>query len=269
MKHCSKLVSIILIFFLLGGCASKRTIPKQVPDTLEGFKNLGYNHPKTKTVGAIRIQALRETALSLGARGGLAHRAFAINQILLNYEPLLNRTFNFHGMLLDHNVLPPVLIESRQTLSLPGTDVLRVSDRSYIILKQACFVTAAPTWRDYLWQNYQKPEIPDQTLLPKNKGEQIIWDKYVEEGWEAGLAQAMVIFQENLARLKRDFEGMIRYRTLLAQNIVSPPYVATMDMGITGGGDSLEVHDRVLRITALPSLNADSSEWKTELRNHE
>ena len=54
---------------------------------------------------------------------------------------------------------------------------------------------------------------------------------------------------------------MIRYRKLLAQNMVSPPLVAEKEMGVTGGGDQISVNDRVLTIKALPSLKADSEQW--------
>ncbi len=216
-------------------------------------------------IGALRVQALRETALSLGARGGLADRAQQINGYLTNYEPMLYKIFQFNGMLLDSNVLPPVLIEARNTLNLTGSDAIRIADRTYKIIAQARFVTATPTWREYLWMAYSTPELPDRSLLPRNKPERIMWERDIEEGWKAGMAQADLIFTENINRLVRDYTGMILYRKLLQQNMVSPPYVASLDMGVTGSGDNLTVNDRVLRITAFPELQADSNEWKTEI----
>lgn len=220
-------------------------------------------------MGAIRIQALRDTALSVGARGGLAFRAAEMNAVLLKNENMLYRVFNFNAMLLDKNVLPPVLTQGRNTLTLGGTDTIRIADRTFIILTQAKFVTAAPNWRDYLWLGYKTPETPDRTLLPRNREERIVWKKYIDEGWVAGMQQAELIFKENIARIKRDYQGMILYRTLLAQNIVSPPFVAEMDMGVTGGGTDLTVNDRILRITAFPALQNDSENWKTEITPNE
>ena len=221
-------------------------------------------------IGALRAQALRETALSVGARGGLAERAQKINATFINYEPLLDKVFQFYGLMLDDNILPPVLTEARNTLNLSGTDTIRIADRNYKILSQARFITAAPTWRDYLWMAYDIPQMPDRSLLPRNKPERIMWEQDIEEGWNAGLQQAELIFIENINRLLRDYNGMILYRKLLAQNIVSTPFVASMDMGITGGGDDMTINDRVLRITAFPQLQADNSaNWKTELHIHE
>ncbi len=235
----------------------------------EELKNASGNNDSNAAIGALRAQALRETALSLGARGGLAERALQINATLLNYEPLLDRVYRFNGMLLDDNILPPVLIEARNTLNLSGGDSIRVADRNYKIVNQAKFVTAAPTWREYLLMAYDLPQLPDRSLLPRNKPERIMWENDLEEGWKAGLQQAELIFMENINRLVRDYRGMILYRNLLAQHIVSEPYVATLDMGITGGGNDMTVNDRLLRITAFPQLQADSSAWKTELHLHE
>ncbi len=61
----------------------------------------------------------------------------------------------------------------------------------------------------------------------------------VEMGWFEGIDQADQIYTENLARLKRDYQGMIRYRMLLAQNMVSAPQVAHRELGVTGGGEEL------------------------------
>lgn len=256
---------IIFIGLILGltGCGLRTQT-----DKLQNLEKLSVSASKTKT-GAIRSQGLRDTALSVGARGGLAWRATQINNILSQHENMLYRLFNFNAMLLEKNVLPPVLTDARNTLTLGGIDTIRIADRTFQIIEQAKFVTAVPTWRDYLWLSYTPPETPDKSLLPRNREERIVWKKFINEGWRAGIQQAEIIFKENIARLQRDYKGMILYRTLLAQNMVSPPFVAQLDMGITGGGADLTVNDRVLRITAFPTLQNNSQEWKTEITPHE
>ncbi len=229
------------------------------------LRNASGEQEDQAAIGALRAQALRETALSLGARGGLAERAQLINGTLLNYEPLLARVFPFYGLVLDKNVLPPVLIEARNTLNLAGNDSIRIADRNYKIIAQAKFVTAPPTWREYLWMAYDMPELPDRSLLPRNKPERIMWERDLDEGWQAGLRQAELIFTENLNRMVRDFKGMILYKNLLAQNIVSQPFIATTDMGVTGDNNDMSINDKVLRITAFPELQTDSTAWKTEI----
>ena len=112
--------------------------------------------------------------------------------------------------------------------------------------------------------NYKKPDLPDRTLLPRNDQERQIWKKYVVLGWKTGIAQANAIYQDNLARLRRDYEGMMLYKELLDKRMVSKPYVAQSNMGITSNSTQTEmrINDRELRITALPKLQVDSSNWK-------
>ena len=101
--------------------------------------------------------------------------------------------------------------------------------------------------------------------MPKDSTERAAWDRYTFEGWQKGLQQADDIFSDSLARLKYDYLGMIRYRKLLAMNMVSPPYVSHTDLGVTGDSNQLRIDDRVLRIVALPSLKPNSAEWKAAI----
>jgi defect-in-organelle-trafficking protein DotC len=55
---------------------------------------------------------------------------------------------------------------------------------------------------------------------------------------------------------------MILYRKLLAQNMLTPPYVSQADLGITGGGNDLRINDRVLRITSIPQLQTNAKNWR-------
>ena len=224
---------------------------------------------KAFSINSLRAQALRDTALSIGARGGLSWRTKKIHTILSNYEKNLDRIFNFYVLLVEESVLPPVLIEARNALTINGTDLIRIADRNYKIIHQAKFVTSPPNWREYLWKIFEQPEMPDKSLLPKNKVEQDIWNKYIDQGWTEGVKQADLIFKENLNILTRDFNGMILYRKLLARQMVTPPFVSSIELGITGDRNNLTVNDRILKITAFPSLQTDGSQWKTEIKTHD
>jgi defect-in-organelle-trafficking protein DotC len=256
----------LLICVLLGACSSRAP---QTDDPKSSLLSMSARHKPKVSVSAMRVQILRDTALSVGARAGLAQRARQINRMLLKHEVVLARIFNFHAMLLENQILPPVLVEARQAASFSSNDSIRIAEMNYKILHQAKFVSTAPHWRDYLWMSYRNPDTPDKTLLPNNREEKVVWQKYVEEGWLAGILQAESIFRENIHRLERDYNGMIRYRKLLASNMVSPPYVTSVDMGITGDKDNITVHDRVLKITAFPGLEVDSSKWKAEIKQYE
>ncbi len=209
----------------------------------------------------IREMALKETALSVGAQSGLAWRARMIDDQLTRLQRKLDAIYDFNALLLDHNILPPVLLEGRNAFNLADAQTIRVSDRVYKISKQARFVTTPPNWRQYLWMDYQQPEYPNVSLLPRTRREKQVWSYYVEKGWQNGIEQAAIILEESIARIKEDYVGMILYRKLLAMNMVSPPFVSHTDLGVTGDASEIHIDDRVLRITALPLLNVNPKEW--------
>ena len=258
---------------LLVACSSSSNM--QVGDTgsLAGLQEMASTKSaKTRsmpTMSKIREMALKETALSLGAQSALAWRAKYIDDQLVKQSRNLDTIYDFNALILEHNILPPVLLEGRNTLNLADTQTIRISDRTYKVAKQARFITTPPNWRQYLWMDYKKPEYPNMTLLPKTKEERQVWCHYVDKGWQNGVEQANIILEESMSRIKEDFAGMIMYRKLLAMNMVSPPFVSHTDLGVTGDGGEIHIDDRVLRITALPALNVNSSEWRAAVAKDE
>ena len=55
---------------------------------------------------------------------------------------------------------------------------------------------------------------------------------------------------------------MVLYRKMLAQDMVSAPFVAKADLGVTGDAKEMRIDDRILRITAHSQLQTDSSKWQ-------
>ena len=263
--------SIGALALFLSGCASKgkanygvqNSTPLYTLDDVIDLSNPKNKNKSDSKVNPIRRQAIEETALTTGAQTALAWRTQQINQQLESYQRNLSQVFNFNAVLIDNQVIPPVLIEGRTSLNLDNPSTLNIVDRTYQIAKQAHFVTTPPNWREYLVQNFQVPESPSFTLLPKTAEERQIWVNFAVAGWENGIAQANTIFAENLARIKQDYVGMILYRKLLAQNIVSPPFVAKADLGITGDSNRIDIDTQVLRITSLPRLNINSEDWES------
>jgi len=257
---------------LLVACSST---PRQIGDTgsLAGLQAMAGSRATVVSskhgMGKIREMALRETALSLGAQSGLACRAKIIDEQLLKEARNLDTIYDFNSLILAHNILPPVLLEGRNTFNLADTQTIRISDRTYKVAKQARFITTPPNWRQYLWLDYKKPDVPNVTLLPKTKEERAVWSQCLEKGWKDGVEQANIILEESIARIKEDFTGMILYRKLLAMNMVSPPFVSDTDLGVTGDGTEIHIDDRVLRITALPALNVNSKEWRAAVSKDE
>lgn len=216
----------------------------------------------------IRKDALREAALSYGARGGLAHRTFEIQRRLAEYDMSLGKTFNFSRLLLAAPsgllIEPPIVSDAQKAVLVNnGGQEAAVADRVLRINRAARIVTAPRDWHLYLERDWGKVEPPPSLLLPQNDEERAAWRKWVQEGWTAGTQQAEDIFEADLDLMTNDYVGMVRYRELLAQGMISPPYAMHEDRGITGGGSEMRVGDRGVSITGPSVLIPRSETWTT------
>lgn len=272
MENLARWLQIAFFVFSLLWLSSCATVSNKFEgdtDSLENLQKLNAPPPQIETpknqLNEMRAEALRDVAISLGAQSGLHWRSEKINQLLKTKSKTLDMTYNFNALILEHNVLPPVLTEAQQVLNLDGPNTIRLADQTYEMVSQAKFVTTAPTWRDYLWMYYPQPPIPDKGILPHNKMEKQCWQKFSHQGWQKGIEQADQIYSENLSRLERDYKGMLLYQKLRAQHMVSAPFVARKELGITGGGTNLNINDQVLTITALPALQPNGQRWKPVL----
>lgn len=252
----SSWVLMAALGLMLSGCAT------QTPQAMIGYVNINQMPNDTGTVSPIKRQALRETAMTLGAQGALAWQGEHIDNALQSESMYLDHIFNFNLLLINNNVLPPVLVQSDQTLNLAGDNAIRLANKTYELVAPARFVTTPPTWRTYLWLNFKKPSLPDHSLLPRNRPESIIWNQYLQEGWQRGMQQADAIFAANLAKLKRDYVGMVLYRKLLEQHMVSAPFIAKANLGVTGDSHQIRIDDQIVRITSNSELQPDANKWK-------
>ena len=119
----------------------------------------------------------------------------------------------------------------------------------------------APTWRDYLIRSYPKPQLPNKVLLPKNDHERLIWKNAVVDGWNAGVQQAVKIYQLDLNQLTLDFNGMVLYKKLALRHMVSPYFVKKENHGVVGNGHQMTIDDRTYDITTKPQLQPLSKFW--------
>ena len=115
-------------------------------------------------------------------------------------------------------------------------------------------------------RNYTTPSEPPSLILPTNDAEREHWQKHLKQGWDAGIKQAKEIFDVDLNRLDRDYQGMIRYLALLNEGKVSDTVVAKGMLGTTGDGQAMRVNDRTIRIMKDPELNLKHSEWSPTIK---
>lgn len=245
----------------------------EAEDTLFGGDDEESEKDKsTKRLGLqIREDALKEASLSYGARAGLAARTFQIQRRLAEHEGNISTIYNFAHLLIAAPsgllIEPPVVSEAQKAVIVSGGgQSAAVADRVYRINRNARIVTAPRNWRVYLERDWGKVDPPPQVLQPKDEKELSIWRKYLLMGWQEGVKQADDIFQADLDKLSTDYLGMIRYRELLAQGMITPPYASQEDRGVTGGGGEMRIGDRALTITGPSQLNPKSGRWITAPR---
>ena len=104
-------------------------------------------------------------------------------------------------------------------------------------------------------------EPPPAILWPQNKDEQADWDKWVRSGWDEGYRLADDTFEAQLNSLTADFTGMVRYRLLLAQDMMTEPFALHEDRGVTTTGSELRVGDRAVRITGPSQFQPGAEHW--------
>lgn len=220
----------------------------------------------------LRRPAMRDTALAYGARGGLSYTSREINLMLRERASKLDRIYDFNRLVIrgpdNIVVLPPVISEAKKSYEVHDAGkTVRIADDIYEIISQSKFSPNAPLWHGYLLRDYSAPKEPPMEILPRNPIEQKLWEKYVRQGWETGVKQANDIFQMDLNRLDRDYDGMVRYKRLLTEGKVSAPVLARAPMGVTGDGTSMRVNDRAVRITRDPTLQTDPDLWSPTIEN--
>lgn len=219
---------------------------------------------KENSVSIIRAEALRSAAIAFGLQAAFAKKSSEINDQLNRNSSIYDKMFNFGKLQIENGLLPPVISEGINSYNQPNANEVRASDKLYRIEFPARIVNVPPTWREYLLIPFSNPETPDKSLLPVNSEEREIWDEYAVKGWEEGIVQASDVFDANIGRLKRDFEGMIRYKKLYEQGLVTKPEIARSELGITGGGDEMAIGDRLIQLTEKSKLNPNSKKWSNQ-----
>ena len=207
--------------------------------------------------GGIRQRTLAEGARGVGIRGGYADEARRINDALeRQFAGRLDRRFAFGTLMLrGGTVAPPVVTIMTSVEETSGDTFLYTSVGAYEIVKDARVAIKTPTWREYLTLPVTEP-TPPEGLSPKTSDEKDLWRASVKEGWQRGIQEAREEFIASLDRLIRDYDGMVRYRDLQSQGILSAPTVTNRRTGYraTADGRRAFVDETAIRITVMPKF---------------
>lgn len=240
------------------------------PPVLSDLQNIPKLNKGEKAGGVpfdIRGDALKEAALSYGARGGLAWRTYYIRQSLDERATYMDKVFDFRLLLIPAPsgllIEPPVISEAVNAMIIDAAGTTAaVADRVYDINANARIVSTARSWRNYLERDWGEVTEPPDILRPETPEERKKWAAFVANGWKRGVEQADEIFQDDLNQLKADYQGMVRYRMLLSQGMITPPYALQTDRGVTSTGTAMRVGDRAVQITGMPEFVPGTETWQ-------
>jgi defect-in-organelle-trafficking protein DotC len=247
---------------------SQPAAASQAPLSLEDLLKTAPQSPESAGIPAVRFNAIKETAVTYGAQAGLARRSFENKERLEKRANDLDVVYNFQPLMIEGNVLPPVLTETSEVYDQTSDDMLRVIGKVFRIESQARFTYSTPNWRSYMMTGYDFDSNVVAAVAPQNEAEKTLWRQGVEEGFRLGAEQADEILKQNFATLQRDFKGMVLYHKMLDQGLVTKPFVASNRTGIARGADgSMHVGEVFLRITAAPDFVGNSEKWKTGPRS--
>lgn len=229
-------------------------------DQLSGLSAADEKAAHEDKMSQMRLVAIRQAAMTLGAQNGFAATAEQIDADLKARESTLNKVYDFKPLLIDNNrVLPPVILRADGSWS-GSADQAKSADVEYSIYRAARIVPVAPVWENWLFITPPHSNKVEQELLPKTDVERAAWRQSVAAGWSAGTAQAKAEFDSRLNEITRDYLGMITFKKLLMQGMVSAPILADGHIGVVVRGKSLSINEKVFRLTAPANFQA-TQKW--------
>lgn len=209
--------------------------------------------------GKLRTDALRQEGLRVGAQTALAYRYGMIMDYLDAVEPKLNVAFNFAQFVRDGHLLIPAITEVRDQYTKENGLVHRVK-AGYTVQEEAQVVSSVPTWRDYVYQRYEKPELPHEALFPRDDFETSEWKRSLLEGWNAGIYQADEMFKDRVNQLTKAVEGRHQYVTLESRAMFSPADLKVVNSQVTFQGRTMNVGEQIIGIGQLGNFT-NSQTW--------
>lgn len=240
----------------------KQPVPARLSELHQITAKTEYAKEQAK-VAELRLDALRVSAFSWGTQEGMYWRYQIIQKQLERNSLWLHTIADFNRFLVDGKMLMPVVSKSERMFEQNSDSNVRTVSVSYTLEKPARLVSQPPNWRDYLIRAVDPPVKPHDALFPRTKVEQVVWADSLDRGWASGVDQANEIFDIDLRRMHADLDGMYRFRTLFAQNIVTLPVYKNSRYNVVKVEDGKTIHlnDVVYEITAQSEF-ADTAKWE-------
>ena len=215
-------------------------------------------------------RGLREVALSLGSQHGYRRRTWEIKQRLEDRSQELSSVYDFNRVAVEAPertgfLLPPVVARTLNAFeSNADGQELAAADQYFELIKPAILLPAVPTWREYLLFDAEEPMRIPAAHRPKNTKDWQLFERWMQEGWQAGLNQATIELTHRMSRLRQDFEGMLEFRRLEALGMIDAPVAFGVHHGVSGDSHSMRVGDRSAALVTETRFITDASRWNVE-----
>lgn len=211
-------------------------------------------------VSQMRPEAIREAAQLATFQKAIAWRYGQLVAQTEDYANILDTAFNFSPLLLTQGealIMPPMLAKAGASMRIEDGDTATSAKATYELLEPARYIASPPTWREFLMvDSFPQAEEPNPALLPRTSEEKAIWRNAVRKAWQEGVAQADQLYEDNVARMTREYRGIMLYHLLTAQHLLSKLNTASADMGRHISGNKLNIGQQVYRITRPSSFIA-------------
>lgn len=238
--------------------------PDSRPDELEAIMELSMDGVSLEEAlkKDMRMEALVEEALRVGAQGGLHWRYQQINErVLKPHAKYWDLIINFKPMIYEGRIFAPSVVRSEDVNDY-GDEKHVAVNVSYTVEEEAVLISQPPTYRDYLEKFYPKPDLPHKAILPRDKKEAAIWKANVEKGWALGVSQANEIFHDALMELRRDYVGRMTFKDMVALDMMTAPRLEITKNGVTFNGRTMNVGEVIYQINGRPNYTS-IEDWRT------
>ncbi|WP_446471495.1 type IV secretory system conjugative DNA transfer family protein [Xenorhabdus stockiae] len=262
-----KIFLLLPVLFSTMGVAQVNDDNLGINSTAKTMRDYLSSNNNSHDVDDIKYSMLKEISETIGFRGGKAERSVELLKALEKHSSTLDMMYRFEPLISVEGYAPPVIVEARDVAHITD-EQMRTGTRVYEIIKPARFVSNPPSWRQYLKVGLYNSAIeqPELAVLPKNLKERGVWKEGIISGWAKGRENADDVLRSNFSRLTRDYNGMLRYSTLLQLNMIKPPVISQKILTVTGSDERMILGDKVKRIDNKATLELNKNQWKPTIK---
>ena len=208
----------------------------------------------------LKLKAMTDYAKSVAIRSGIKARMKKINEVLTTNSRDLDAIYDFNTLMIDGKVIPPVISEASNLYNQKNGTQINRAQKIFKIERQARFASTAPAWQEYLSfpvesSAFERYAYVAGEMKPKDDVELKAWQDATVEGWNLGVNQANIILKQGLARLNRDYIGMVRFHQFVMQGKLTMPVINQYNLYDSNDGMTMVIDEDMLRISVLPTFN--------------